>query len=90
MAGINECMMDLIEEMTDPSEVMLNEDVEDEIENETNAICSMYEDEDELIEFIDKGARIGYEEPIDFSDDDDDDDLDDDVDGIADDTMWED
>ena len=92
MSGINEYMMELVSEMVDPVEISLNEQIEQQIEDETNVICSMFEDEDELIEFIDKGAKIGYDHPIDFSDDnyEDVEDIDNDVDDIMDDDIWED
>lgn len=63
---MNEYMMELIEEMVNPTEMALNDVVEDAIEAEDDILFGTAEDDDEVIEFIDHGG-LGYENPVDFS-----------------------
>ena len=66
--AINEYMMELIEEMVNPQEIALEGAVEDAIDDEDDVLFGTAEDDDEIIEFIDNGG-LGYEEPINFADD---------------------
>ena len=76
--AINEYMMELIEEMVNPQEIALEGTVEDAIDDEDDVLFGTAEDDDDIIEFIDNGG-LGYEEPINFADDDVEKVLDDDI-----------
>lgn len=63
---INEYIMELVEEMTNPTEMALNDTVEDTIEAEDDIMFGTAEDDDDVIQFIDDGG-LGYENPVNFS-----------------------
>lgn len=65
--AINEMMLELIDELTDPGEITLDEDIEDIIDDEIDVIFGTAEEDDDIINFVDSGGRMGYENPIDFS-----------------------
>lgn len=67
--AINEGIMQLVEEMFDPAEIALEGVVEDEIEAEDDILFGTAEDDDDIIDFIDNGG-LGYEDPVNFADDD--------------------
>lgn len=77
---VNEMILQLVEEMVNPDEIALDEQVEDIIELEDDTLLGAAEVDDELIEFIANGGRLGYDDPIDFTDNDVDEALDDDLD----------
>ena len=60
---VNEYMLELVEEMVKPSEMALDNQVEDQIEDEYNTVCGENESDDDLIDFIDNGG-LGYENPV--------------------------
>lgn len=66
---VNEMMLQLVEEMVDPEEIALSEQIEEAVELEEDTIVGTDELDDEIICRIDNGDRVGYEDPIDFSDD---------------------
>lgn len=66
---MNEIMMQLIEEETNPEEMFLENIAEEAIDAEYSAISQEDDAEEEIMMRIDKGESIGYEDPINFSDD---------------------
>lgn len=60
---VNEYMLELVEEMVKPSEMALDNQVEDQIEDEYSTVCGENEKDDDLIDFIDNGG-LGYENPV--------------------------
>ena len=64
MAEINEMMFELIEELTQPDEIALDHNVEETIDAEMDTVLGASEEDDELIEFINKGGRMGYDDPV--------------------------
>lgn len=64
--AINEYMMELLEEMVSPCEMVLDNQIEDAIEAEDDVRFGTAEIDDEIIEFINNGG-LGYENPVDFS-----------------------
>lgn len=67
--SVNQNILDLIDEEMDPCEIELENTIEDIIELEEDAIFGNAEDDDDVIDFIDGGNKLGYEDPVDFSDD---------------------
>ena len=65
---MNEIMMQLIEEETNPEEMFLEDIVEEAVIAEQDAIAQVDEFEDELIERIEAGLRMGYKDAVDLSD----------------------
>lgn len=65
---MNEIMMQLIEEETNPEEMFLEDIVEEATDAEYSAIAQDDDFEDELIERIDAGMRLGYKDAVDLSD----------------------
>lgn len=65
---MNEVMMQLIEEETNPEEMFLEDIVEEAVIAEQDAIAQVDEFEDELIERIEAGLRMGYKDAVDLSD----------------------
>lgn len=65
--AINEMMMELIEELTQPDEIALDHNVEETIEAEVDAIFGTSEEDDDVIDFVASGGRLGYQDPVDFS-----------------------
>lgn len=63
---INEYIMELVEEITNPTEIALNDTVEDAIDAEDDVLFGTAEIDDDVIQFIDDGG-LGYENPVDFS-----------------------
>lgn len=83
---MNEIMMEIIEEETSPDEIFLEDMAEEELDLEDDTIFGTAEVDDDIIEYIEDGMKLGYEDPIDFTDADVDsavfDDYTDDVDDI--------
>lgn len=50
--AINEMMLELIDELTDPSELNLDEDITDIIEAEAESVYDAIDDEDEDFELL--------------------------------------
>ena len=67
---VNEMMLQLVEEMVNPEEIVLDEQIEEAVELEEDTIAGTDDLDDEIICRIDNGDRVGYEDPIDFTDDD--------------------
>lgn len=65
--AINEYMMELLEEMVDPAEIALNEQIEEDLEAEADALSLSDDLEEEIILKIASGERFAYENAIDFS-----------------------
>ena len=76
---MNEYMLELLEEMVKPDEMALDNQLEDTIESEDDIVFGTAETDDEIIMFIDNGERIGYVDPVDFTDPDVDDAVYDDI-----------
>ena len=66
--AVNQIMLELVEEMVKPEEIALDNKVEDAIEAEDDVTFGTAESDDDIIEFIANGGKLGYEDPIDFSD----------------------
>ena len=66
--AINEFMFELIDELTDVGELTLDADVEDTIEEEMDAVFGDAEIDDDVIELIDSGEKMAYENAINFFD----------------------
>ena len=67
---ISEVMLELAEEMVKPDEAVLDDQKEDTIETEQDALAGVGEDDDDVIDFIAKGNRFCNSDPVDFTDDD--------------------
>lgn len=65
---MNELMMQLIEEEVNPEEIFLEDIVEEAVEAEEETIFGSAEIDDDVIEFINSGMKLGYNDPIDFTD----------------------
>lgn len=65
---INEMIMQLVEEETNPEELFLEDIVEEALDLEDDVIFGDIDIEDELIERINAGIRIGCDDAIDFTD----------------------
>lgn len=65
---INEIIMQLVEEETNPDELFLEDIAEEALELEDDTISGLVDIEDELIERINAGLRIGCDDAIDFTD----------------------
>lgn len=76
---LSEIMLELSEELVDPEEAYLDDQLEETLDNEEDVMLGIGEDDDDVIEYIDKGNRMEHSDPIDFTDDDVDDSLDDDM-----------
>lgn len=98
--AVNEMMLELAEELVNPAEISISEQIEDMLDDEEDVIMGTEDDDDRLIEFIARGERITNEEVVDFSqydgeyiiedddDEDDDDDFEDDDDDEKYDDIW--
>ena len=67
---VNTFMLELAEELVDPSEAVLDDQVEEVIDTEEEVMLGVSDDDDRVIEFIAKGERLTNEDPVDFTDDD--------------------
>lgn len=84
---MNEIMLELAEELVDPAEAVLDDQVEDTIETEEDIMIGIGDDDDDVIDFISSGKRFENSDPVDYTDDDveetlEDDDEPTDIDGI--------
>ena len=66
---VNTFMLELAEELVDPSEAVLDDQVEEVIDTEEEVMLGVSDDDDRVIEFIAKGERLTNEDPVDFTDD---------------------
>lgn len=66
---IDRTILELAEELVDPTEKALEEMVEQSIEAECDILLCCEDAEDELIEFIDRGETLSITDPVDFSND---------------------
>lgn len=67
---MNEIMLELAEELVDPAEVVLDDQVEDTIETEEDIMIGIGDDDDDVIDFISSGKRFENSDPVDYTDDD--------------------
>lgn len=76
---VNEIMLELAEELVDPAEAVLDDQVEELMDNTDDIMLGISDDDDEVINFIANGNRITNSDPVDFTDSDVDDVVFDDV-----------
>lgn len=67
---MNEIMLELAEELVDPTEAVLDDQMEDTIETEEDIMIGIGDDDDDVIDFISSGKRFENSDPIDYTDDD--------------------
>lgn len=67
---MNEIMLELAEELVDPAEAVLDDQVEDTIETEEDIMIGIGDDDDDVIDFISSGKRFENSDPVDYTDDD--------------------
>ena len=67
---MNEIMLELAEELVDPAEAVLDDQVEDTIETEEDIMIGIGDDDDDVIDFISTGKRFENSDPVDYTDDD--------------------
>lgn len=67
---MNEIMLELAEELVDPAEAVLDDQVEDTIETEEDIMIGIGDDDDDVIDFISSGKRFENSDPADYTDDD--------------------
>lgn len=67
---IDHLMLELTEELINPEDAYLDDQVEKAIDAETDVLYGDDDGDDELIDFIDKGKRLTNSDPVDFTDDD--------------------
>lgn len=67
---MNEIMLELAEELVDPAEAVLDDQVEDTIETEEDIMIGIGDDDDAVIDFISSGKRFENSDPVDYTDDD--------------------
>lgn len=67
---MNEIMLELAEELVDPAEAVLDDQMEDTIETEEDIMIGIGDDDDDVIDFISSGKRFENSDPIDYTDDD--------------------
>lgn len=68
--AISEIMLELAEDLVDPAEAVLDDQVEEVIDLEDDIMYGIADEEDAIIEFIDNGERLTNIDPVDFTDDD--------------------
>lgn len=66
--SVCEAILELAEEMVNPDEAILDDQMEETIDNELDALSGVGDDDDSLIDFIDKGSRLTNVDPIDYTD----------------------
>lgn len=67
---ISQAILELAEELVDPSEAFLDDQVEEAIETEDEIMLGVDDVDDDVIDFIDRGKRLTNSDPVDFTDDD--------------------
>ena len=77
--AVCQAILELAEEMVDPSETVLDDQIEDTINTQLDALAGVGEDDDDVIAFIATGKRLANADPVDFTDDDVDDVIYDDI-----------
>lgn len=68
--NLNEVIYELAEELVDPAEAVLDDQVEETLDTEEDITCGVADYDDSIIEFIANGNRLTNEDPLDFTDDD--------------------
>lgn len=66
--AVSEIVLELAEEMVDPSEAILDDQIEETLDTEEDIMIGVGEDDDEVINFIASGKRITNADPVDFTD----------------------
>lgn len=66
--AVSEIVLELAEEMVDPSEAVLDDQIEETLDTEEDIMIGVGEDDDEVINFIASGKRITNADPVDFTD----------------------
>lgn len=77
---INDIILELCDELVDPTEAVLDDQIEETMEDEEDIMIGVGDDDDRLIEFIADGKRLENSDPVDFTDDDVEDSVEDDDD----------
>ncbi len=67
---MNEIMLELSEELIDPVEAILDDQMEETLENEEDILLGVGDDDDDVIDFINSGKRMKNSDPNDYTDDD--------------------
>ena len=67
---INELILELVDELVDPAEAVLDDQVKDTLEDEEDIMLGIGDDDDSVIDFIASGKRLANSDPVDFTDDD--------------------
>ena len=67
---ISDIILELMDELVDPSEAILDDQIEETLEDEEDIILGIGDNEDRVIEFIAGGNRLTNSDPVDFTDDD--------------------
>lgn len=75
---IDNIILELADELVDPTEAVLDDQLEEEMEDEEDIMLGIGDEDDKVIEFIANGNRLRDEDPINFTDDEVDDTMDDD------------
>ena len=78
---VSQIMLELAEELVDPSEAVLDDQIEETLDAEDDIMFGIGDDDDAVIDFIANGERITNSDPVDFTDDDVDDVVFDDLEG---------
>ena len=65
-----EIMLELSEELVDPAEAVLDDQMEETLEDEQDIMLGIGDDDDSVIDFINSGNRLVNTDPVDFTDDD--------------------
>lgn len=65
---VNEIMLELAEELVDPTDAVLDDQVEELMDNTDDIMLGISDDDDEVIVFIANGNRITNSDPVDFTD----------------------
>ncbi len=66
--AIDNMILELIDEDNKPEELYLDDIVEEAAEQELDTVSGYAEKDDDLIDFIDHGGRMGYKDPVNFID----------------------
>lgn len=66
---INDIILELCDELVDPTEAVLDDQIEETMEDEEDIMIGIGDDDDRLIEFIADGKRLENSDPVDFTDD---------------------
>lgn len=67
---VSDIILELMDELVDPSEAILDDQIEETLEDEEDIILGIGDNDDRVIEFIASGSRLTNSDPVDFTDDD--------------------